>query len=208
MQRVRHGGIDLDEQFDRAPAQARPHDARDRGQQAARVIVGGVRLGAAGLGAGDVEHVAHEPAERLRGVPDHLRQFVLTLGQRGVEQQFGGARDPGQRRLDLVAHRGQELALLGLQQLEARHVAEHPQVAGGAVIAERDVVEAEPPPVLALEEVEARELARLRDLLQPRDPGVGIGEQAPEAREQRIRSLAFELIRPAPERRAARTPAR
>ena len=78
-QRVRHVGVDVDEQLERAAAQARAQDAGDRGQQAPRVVVLGLVLGAAGLGAGDVERVAHEPAERLRGVGDHLRELALAL---------------------------------------------------------------------------------------------------------------------------------
>ena len=39
------------QQLERASAQARAQDAGDRGQQPARVVVGGLGLGAAGLGA-------------------------------------------------------------------------------------------------------------------------------------------------------------
>ena len=77
-QRVRDLGVDLDEQLERAAAQARAQDAGDRRQQPPRVVVLRLVLGAPGLGAGDVERVAHEPAERLRGVGDHDRQLALA----------------------------------------------------------------------------------------------------------------------------------
>ena len=79
-----HLRVDVDEQLERAAAQARAQHAGDRGQQPPRVVVLGLALGAPGLGAGDVERVAHEPAERLRGVGDHLGQLALALGQPGV----------------------------------------------------------------------------------------------------------------------------
>ena len=44
-------GVDVHAQLERAAAQARAQHAGDRGQQPARVVVGGLGLGAAGLGA-------------------------------------------------------------------------------------------------------------------------------------------------------------
>ena len=77
-QRVRHGGVDGHAQLQRAAAQRRAQHAGDGGQQAARVVVGGLGLVAPGLGAGDVEHVAQQRGERVRGVGDDLRQLALA----------------------------------------------------------------------------------------------------------------------------------
>ena len=49
--------------------------------------------------------------QRLAGVAHRLRVLALLGGQRRVEQQPGHADDAVHRRADLVAHRGQELAL-------------------------------------------------------------------------------------------------
>ena len=80
VQRVRDVGVDLDEQLERAAAQARAQHAGDRGQQPARVVVRRPRARPRPASArDDVEHVADQPAERLGGVGDDLGELALAL---------------------------------------------------------------------------------------------------------------------------------
>ena len=63
---------------------------------------------APGLGAGDVEHVAHSPLSDCAASEITSASSCSRSRQPGVDQQLGRARDARQRRLDLVAHRREE----------------------------------------------------------------------------------------------------
>ena len=81
-----------------------------------------IQMHAAGLDAGEVEHV-FEQLEQQRGRGAHLRQILRALGGRGrALEQLDQAEDARHRRAQLVAHRAQEggLGVVGLLGGDAR----------------------------------------------------------------------------------------
>ena len=198
VQRVRHVGVDLDEQLERPAAQARAQHAGDRGQQPARVVVGGLLLGR-GRPRRARRRARRGPGRRA---PGRRRRSPRPARARArprpaPQQQLGRAGDARQRRLDLVAHRRQELALLLLGELELGDVAERPQPAGGAVLAERDVVEADAPAVARTRS--ARSGRSRRRAATSRSWAIaasGSASRRSQAREDRGRLAADELVGP------------
>ncbi len=104
----------------------------------ARVARRRLELELARLDAGVVEDVAGERDERLAAGADGLDEVALLGGELGAEEEVGEADDAVERRADLVAHGGEELALGAVARL--REVAGLAQL-GLAAFRVGDVVE-------------------------------------------------------------------
>ena len=130
-QRVGHVGVDVDEQLERrgragsgaarrrsrsAGGAGRSRRPRSRSRPASARVTSSTSRTARPSDCAASEITSASSRSRVR--------------QPALAQQLGRARDARQRRLDLVAHRRQEAALLLLGELEVRDVAERPQAPG------------------------------------------------------------------------------
>jgi hypothetical protein len=122
------------------PFLVRPHGERlGRGvDDLGKVERIGVELEPACFHVGEVEHVVDDVEQRVGGVLGHRQVFALLERQLRAERKAGHPDDAVERRADLVAHVGEELALgfvgglrdlfgplqLHLSTLSVRHIVE------------------------------------------------------------------------------------
>ncbi len=109
--RLGQAGVDVARQLDALLVRAAGQQDHHVLDHLARIEALFFEFQLAGLDFREVEDVVDDRQQRLPGVVDGLREALLLVRQRGVEQEFGHAEDAVHRRADLVAHVGQEARL-------------------------------------------------------------------------------------------------
>ena len=129
---VRHGRIDIDDQFEALLVRPQRHRVRRVADGIAGVEVDRVELELARLHPGEVQDVVDDGQQRIGGRLDDPQILALFGRELGVQHEIGHPDDAVHRRPNLVTHVRQELALgpvgglggvFGRSQLGLRRVA-------------------------------------------------------------------------------------
>ena len=110
-QRVRHGRIDIHDQFEALLVSPQRHGVRRVSDGIAGVEVDRVELEFARLHPGEVQDVVDDGQQRIGGRFDDPQILPLFGRELGVQHEIGHADDAIHRRPNLVTHVRQELAL-------------------------------------------------------------------------------------------------
>ena len=159
-QRARHVGVELTRELEPLLLGAN-HERPQRIADHVVEIEGHVlQLDLAGFDARVVENVVHDREQCAAGVDHRAQVIALFLRELGVEQDLREPDHGVERRPDLVAHVGQELALRAVRGL--RRIARHAELAG--LLLEHALGQLARPDLGAQRLVRRRELLRARQL--------------------------------------------